>query len=675
MVYPLILVNVNQYDCGSINFSAPALVAGLRQRASDRPRCNERFWPAVKFAAKNSENSDARDWARAVRRDDLCSWAQFPRETAVPSCCFVGKLFLRWLEVAFAAFGVIAPPANSGTSGSPAAILMPGSLVFVETSHSSVRVILIGIFGRRGGCPGQEEAVDSEAQTDKQIAAERRFRLAVEAAPNAMVMIDGTGAIIMVNAQTERVFGYSRAELLGQPVEMLVPGRFRGHHSGLRDAFLAEPRARPMGAGRDLYGLRKDGTEFPVEIGLNPIATDEGPMVLSAIIDITERRTAELALRDSAQRLRSLAAIVESSDDAIISTTLDGTVTSWNKAAERIFGYAAGEMIGHPILRLATPGHGDDMLEILNRIKRGERVDHHETVRQHKNGAVVHVSLSVSPVFDTDGRLIGASKIARDITAAKAAEAALQEAQARSQELHAQLLHVSRLSAMGEMAAVLAHELNQPLTAIGNYLGAAGALLDQNRDLPLARIRTAVARAGEQAIRAGEIIQQLRRFMSRSDGEKRIEAVSPLVRDAAELALVGTKQRGLNIIAQNGSEDVTIIADRIQIQQVLLNLLRNAAEAVADQEQQEIRLVTELRNDSVEISVIDNGPGLPEEVQAKLFQPFVSTKATGMGLGLSICRTIVAGHNGCLSTEPNPAGGTIFRLSLPSAPPGDQVDG
>ena len=120
---------------------------------------------------------------------------------------------------------------------------------------------------------------------------------------------------------------------------------------------------------------------------------------------------------------------------------------------------------------------------------------------------------------------------------------------------------------------------------------------------------------------------------------------------------------------------MTIIADRIQIQQVLLNLLRNAAEAVADQEQQEIRLVTELRNDSVEISVIDNGPGLPEEVQAKLFQPFVSTKATGMGLGLSICRTIVAGHNGCLSTEPNPAGGTIFRLSLPSTPPGDQVDG
>jgi two-component system sensor kinase FixL len=517
-------------------------------------------------------------------------------------------------------------------------------------------------------------AFDEETQTGQPIAAERRFRLAVEAAPNAMVMIDGTGAIIMVNAQTEQVFGYPRVELLGQPVEMLVPARFRGHHSGLRNAFFAEPRARPMGAGRDLYGLRKDGTEFPVEIGLNPIETDEGPMVLSAIVDITARKAAELALRDREQRLRSLAAIVESSDDAIISNTLDGTVTSWNKAAERIFGYAADEMIGRSILRLAVPSHSDDMLEILNRIKRGERVNHYETKRQHKSGAVVHVSLSVSPIFDADGWLIGASKIARDITAAKEAETALKDAQAQSQELHAQLLHVSRLSAMGEMAAVLAHELNQPLTAISNYLEGVGVLFDRSGDVPLARVRTAVELAGEQAIRAGHIIQQLRRFMSRSDGEKRVEAVSPLVTEAAELALVGAGRRGLNIMVEDRSGDVTIIADRIQIQQVLLNLLRNAGEAIADPEHQEIRLITEARNDTVQISVTDNGPGLPEEVQAKLFQPFVSTKTTGMGLGLSICRTIVAAHEGRIWAEPNPQGGTIFRLSLPTAAPGDQVD-
>ena len=134
---------------------------------------------------------------------------------------------------------------------------------------------------------------DHQYQTEQEIASETRFRLVVEAAPNAMVMINGAGEIVMVNAQAERVFGYSRAELLGQPVEMLVPARFRRHHPELRRAFFADPRPRPMGAGRDLYGLKKDGSEFPVEIGLNPIETDEGPMVLSAIVDITERKAAE----------------------------------------------------------------------------------------------------------------------------------------------------------------------------------------------------------------------------------------------------------------------------------------------------------------------------------------------------------------------------------------------
>jgi PAS domain S-box-containing protein len=185
---------------------------------------------------------------------------------------------------------------------------------------------------------------------------EERFRRVVEAAPNAIVMINRAGEIAMVNAQAEGVFGYSRAELLGQPVDMLVPQRFRGHHPGLRKAFFADPRARPMGAGRDLYGLRKDGSEFPVEIGLNPIETEEGTMVLSAIVDITERKTAEAALGESQRRL---------------------------------------------------------------------------------------------------------------------------------QELHAELLHVSRLSAMGQMAAMVAHELNQPLTAISNYMEAVATLLDRGGDLPI----------------------------------------------------------------------------------------------------------------------------------------------------------------------------------------------
>jgi len=382
-------------------------------------------------------------------------------------------------------------------------------------------------------------------QTGQQLAAERRFRLVVEAAPNAMVMVNRAGEIVMVNTQAERVFGYSRAELLGQLVERLVPERFRGRHPGMRASFFADPRPRPMGAGRDLFGLKRDGSEFPIEIGLNPIETEEGMMVLSAIVDITERKTAEAALKQSQSRL---------------------------------------------------------------------------------------------------------------------------------QELHAELLHVSRLSAMGQMAAMVAHELNQPLTAISNYMEAVAALLDRGGELPIPRLRGAVVRAGEQAVRAGQIIQQLRGFVSRGDSEKRIEAVMPLVKEAAELTLLGTKQKGISIRVEDDSAHAIIVADKIQIQQVLLNLLRNAAEAVADQEHRDIALLTEVRDDTAQISVVDNGPGLPDEVQAKLFQPFVSTKKTGMGLGLSICHTIIAAHDGRLWAEPNPEGGTIFRLTLPTASAGEQSD-
>jgi two-component system, LuxR family, sensor kinase FixL len=383
----------------------------------------------------------------------------------------------------------------------------------------------------------QREDSGRQSRMEQESASEARFRLVVEAAPNAMVMINQAGAIVMVNVQAERVFGYSLDELLGQPMEMLVPQRFHGHHPGLRQAFSAEPRARPMGAGRELYGLRKDGSEFPVEIGLNPIETEEGMMVLSAIVDITERRTAEGALKES---------------------------------------------------------------------------------------------------------------------------------QCRLQESHAELLHVSRLSAMGQMAAMMTHELNQPLTAISNYMEAAHTLLERGGDQSLSRISNAIERAGEQASRAGEIIQRWRGFASRGDGEKRTEAITPLVEEAAELALVGTKLRGISITIQDGAAGAAVVADKIQIQQVLLNLLRNAAEAVADQERRDIALLTRARDDIVRISVVDTGPGIPEEVQAKLFQPFVSTKKTGMGVGLSICQAIIAAHDGSIWAEPNPDGGTIFHLQLPT---------
>jgi PAS domain S-box-containing protein len=238
---------------------------------------------------------------------------------------------------------------------------------------------------------------------------EERFRRVVEATPTAIVMIGPEGTIEMVNAQAETIFGYPRAELLGEPIEMLVPERYRSAHPNLRNAFLADPQARLMGAGRDLNAVRKDGSEFPVEIGLSPLETADGRKVLASIVDITGRREAE-------QMQAYHAAIVESSADAIIAKDLDSVVTSWNKAAESIFGYSASEMIGEPILRLLPVDRRDEEDVILGRIRRGERIEHFETVRVRKEGIELPVSLTISPILGPSGEIVGASKIARDIT-------------------------------------------------------------------------------------------------------------------------------------------------------------------------------------------------------------------------------------------------------------------
>jgi two-component system, LuxR family, sensor kinase FixL len=240
-----------------------------------------------------------------------------------------------------------------------------------------------------------------------------------------------------------------------------------------------------------------------------------------------------------------------------------------------------------------------------------------------------------------------------------------QQTEARLQELQSELVHISRLTAMGEMASALAHELNQPLSAIANYMKGSRRLLESSTDDRSALLRSAMDKAAEQALRAGQIIRRLRDFVARGESERRVESVKKLVEEASALALVGAKDQGVRVRFQFDPTADLVLADKVQIQQVLLNLLRNAVEAMESSQKRELVISTESGNDDmVTISVADTGSGIAPEIMSQLFQPFVTNKRHGMGVGLSISRTIVEAHGGKIGVEPNPGGGTIFRLTL-----------
>jgi PAS domain S-box-containing protein len=266
----------------------------------------------------------------------------------------------------------------------------------------------------------------SIALTDRVVAEQRRadlrFRDLVDLAPDGLVACDRSGTIVLVNMAAENMFGYTRSELIGEPIETLVPEHIRDRHPAHVAGFTSAPRPRPMGSGLYLRGRRKDGSEFPVEISLSPIQMDGDLMVSAAIRDISERRRIE---RD----FHRLAAIVDSSEDAIIAETLTGEVTAWNASAERMFGYTAVEVIGQSIARIVPDGRVDAERAMLDRIAQGDKVPAFETARRRKDGTLLDVSIRISPILEA-GRVIGASKVVRDITARKQIEEAARRANA-----------------------------------------------------------------------------------------------------------------------------------------------------------------------------------------------------------------------------------------------------
>jgi PAS domain S-box-containing protein len=510
----------------------------------------------------------------------------------------------------------------------------------------------------------------------------------LETLPDAIVAVDGDGTIVQVNSQTESLFGYTRKELMGQKVEMLVPESHRPQHHRHRENFAATPKTRRMGADLDLSGRRRNGSEFPVEISLSPVFTDKGTFVLSAIRDISDRKRIAEELRRANEELHRrtaeqlgeyrsrLALIIDSSEDAIIAKDLNGTITSWNKGAERIYGYTPDEIIGKHISVLAPSDRQDEIPEILRRIAQGERIEHFESARVTKDGRQLDVSISVSPLRDTRGGIVGASVIARDITAQKKAEGQLHQAQ--------------KMEAIGRLAGGVAHDFN-------NILGIIGACAEFLRDrIPIADIdggdgvNNKIATSGplqyvdnikKATERGSALTRQLLTFSRSSAIQPRILDLNERLRDVSKLLrpLMGDD---VEILIVSKSPAAVVEADPGQLDQIMVNLAANARDAMprggkfileTRAERLEEGLAEQHQNlppgKYVLLSVSDTGSGMDEATVARIFEPFFTTKEIGKGTGLGLATVygIVKQSAGHILVYSELGHGTTFKIYLPSA--------
>lgn len=371
------------------------------------------------------------------------------------------------------------------------------------------------------------------------------------------------------------------------------------------------------------------------------------------------RRSAERINADLEGREAHLRSILETVPDAMVVIDEAGLMQDFSQAAERLFGWSAGEVVGKNVSMLMPSPYREAHNGYLHRYYRtGERRIigvGRVVVGERKDGSTFPMELAVGEMRNGDRRYF--TGFIRDLTER-------QQTETRLQELQTELVHVSRLTALGEMASSLAHELNQPLSAIANYLKGSKMLLDRP-DPPLDRVSGAVDKAADEALRAGQIIRRLRDFVARGETERSVESLSKLIEEAAALGLVGAKEHGIRVRLDFNRDVDLVLADKVQVQQVVLNLIRNAIDAMIDTQKRELTVnVASTDDDMALVSVSDTGPGISPDIASQLFQPFVTTKRTGMGVGLSISRTIIEAHGGKIWVDENSGGGAIFRFTL-----------
>ena len=499
------------------------------------------------------------------------------------------------------------------------------------------------------------EIVDNRGARDEALADE--LALLIDGATNyAIYMLDRQGIVTIWNRGAERINGWTAAEIVGRDFAVFYPAE---------QASAGKPRddlARAHLLGRfeeDSWRLRKDGSEFLASVTMTALYDGSGTLrgFGEVIRDITDQKAAEAALES---RERHLQSILDTVPDAMIVIAESGSICSFSAAAERLFGYTEADVVGRNVkILMPEPDHSRHDDYIARYLATGERraIGYSRSVSGRKrDGQTFPMELAIGETVSGGQQLF--TGFVRDLTERRRTEL-------RVHQLQSELMHVTRLSAMGVMASTLAHELNQPLTAIANYLETTRDMLTVLDTDTVEIVRSALDEAGSQTIRAGQIVRRLREFIARGELEKSVTSLAELSKEAIGLGFAGAHEQGVATRFELDPTFDLVLVEPVQIEQVFINLIHNAIHAMQGFPTRELT-ISSARHDRelVKVTVADTGSGIAPEVADRLFQAFVTTKDDGMGLGLSICRTIVEAHGGRIWMEPAAQGGSAFHFTL-----------